>query len=351
MNGTARQDIVWMDWAKLIGIFLVVFGHLLQNLQDWRTGNWQYVELQELWNVIYIFHMPLFFVLSGYMYKESHSFKKIFYSLVVPYFIYQLLFLPAAFAMNVRNESFSIGFLCKQLLGCVLGDGYNTPISFYDCLPCWFIVSMIQIRLFFHFVPINKRSIISLLILCPAVLILLKVYNINLIFCLDSTCMAIPYFLIGYYIAKRNVVVSRFKSSGGGYFCSLLCLITLLLIYKINGTAQMNGPSFGNSVLLNYLGGLSGSLMIIFFVLKFKCIGSNSKLIARNTLFLIFYHWVVLLVFGFVGFFSMWKLIDNLVWAISIMVIYAILVLYSSIPVINYLNNKYPIVLGKKRII
>ncbi len=113
----------------------------------------------------------------------------------------------------------------------------------------------------------------------------------------------------------------------------------------------MNGPSFGNSVLLNYLGGLSGSLMIIFFVLKFKCIGGNSKLIARNTLFLIFYHWVVILVFGFVGFFSIWKLIDNYVWTISMMVISAILVLYSSIPVVNYLNNKYPIVLGKKRII
>ena len=113
----------------------------------------------------------------------------------------------------------------------------------------------------------------------------------------------------------------------------------------------MNGPSFGNSVLLNYLGGLSGSLMIIFFVLKFKCIGGNSKLIARNTLFLIFYHWVVIHVLGFVGFFSMWKLIDNYVWTISMMVISAILVLYSSIPVVNYLNNKYPIVLGKKRII
>lgn len=113
----------------------------------------------------------------------------------------------------------------------------------------------------------------------------------------------------------------------------------------------MNGPSFGNSVLLNYLGGLSGSLMIIFIVLKFKRIGNNFKLIARNTLFLIFYHWVVLLVLGFVGFFNMWKLIDNYVWAAFMMAMYAILVLYSSIPIINYLNKKYPIVLGKKKVI
>ncbi len=113
----------------------------------------------------------------------------------------------------------------------------------------------------------------------------------------------------------------------------------------------MNGPSFGKNILLNYIGGISGSMMIIFFVLKFSSISNKHKLIARNTLFLIFYHWVVLFVLSFFGFFNLWKLIDNYVWAASMMAIYAILVLYSSIPVINYLNKKYPIVLGKKKIL
>lgn len=212
MVDSTRMDIVWMDWAKFIGIFLVVFGHLLQ-----RTGDWHYPELQELWNVIYLFHMPLFFVLSGYMYKESYGFKKIFFTLVVPYIIYQLLFLPAAFAMNVRAEGFSVAYLRKQFVGIVLGDGYNTSISYYDCLPCWFIVSMIQLRLFFHFVPINKKNCILLLILCPVILLLLKVYNIDLIFCLDSTLMAIPYFLTGYALARREFM-TIIKSTGGGIY-------------------------------------------------------------------------------------------------------------------------------------
>ena len=344
MKEVTRQDIVWMDWAKIIGIFLVIFGHLLQ-----RTGHWHHPELMELWIFVYLFHMPLFFVLSGYMYKESQSYKKIFFALVVPYIIYQLLFFPAAFAMNVRNEGFSILFLCKQLLGIVLGDGYNTSISFYDCLPCWFIVSIIQVRLFFHFVPINRKSIILLLILCPALLLLLKAYNVDLIFCLDTTLMAIPYFLIGNVLAREDCL-TKIKTAWGGYLCSSLCLIILLMVYRINGSAQMNGPFFGKNIILNYLGGISGSMMVIFFVLKFKRISYNGKLMARNTLFLIFYHWVVLLVFGVVGFFNMWKLIDNYVWAAIMMATYAILVLYSSIPVISYLNKKYPIVLGKKKV-
>lgn len=344
MKEVTRQDIVWMDWAKFIGIFLVIYVHLLQ-----RTGNWHHPELLELYRAIAFFVMPLFFVLSGYMYKGSHSFKKIFFALIVPYLIYQLLYLPAAFAINVKKCGFSIAFLCKHFLGFILGDGYNTSISYYDCLPCWFIVSMIQVRILFHFVPINRKSKILLLIICPAILQLLKVYNIDLIFCLDSTLMAIPYFLIGHFMANREYL-ARVKTDWGGCFCALLSLIALLIIYKTNGPAQINGPSFGKNILLNYLGGISGCMMVIFFVLNFKRIGNNGKLIARNTLFLIFYHWAVLLVLGFVGFFNLWRLIDNYVWAAIMMATYAMLVLYSSIPVISYLNKKYPIVLGKKKV-
>ena len=349
MKDVAKQDIVWMDWAKFFGIFLVVFGHLLQRTVDWRTGEWYHPELLEFWNVIYLFHMPLFFVLSGYMYKESHSFKKIFHSLVAPYLIYQILFLPAAFALNLRNEGFSAALLCKHLLGVILGDGYNTSISYYDCLPCWFIISIIQVRLFFHFVHINRKNCISLLVICPIILLLLKEYDIDLFFCLDSTLMAIPYFLIGHAVAKGKFL-SRIKSTGGGIICSLLCLIVMLIEYRINGPAQIIGPSFGENILLCYIGGVSGSLMVIFLVLNIKHINNDHRLIARNTLFLIFYHWVVLGVLGFVGFFKLWKLIDNFVWTSLIMAMFAIMVLYSSIPVISYLNNNYPIVLGKKKI-
>lgn len=343
MKEDARQEIIWMDWAKFIGIFLVVFGHLLQTMD-----NWHHPELLYLWNLIYCFHMPLFFVLSGYMYKESHSFKKIFHTLVIPYFIYQLLFLPAALVMNMRDDGFSFVLLCKQVLGVFLGDGYNTSISYYDCLPCWFIVSMIQIRIIFHFMSINRRSIFLLLIVCPVLLLLFKVYNIDLVFCFDCTLLAIPYFLIGYVLAKRELL-SKIKTNGGGYLCSLLCMIILVIVYKVNGPTQMNGPSYGKNLLLNYIGGLAGSLMIIFAVIKIKKIDIYTKQVARNTLFLIFYHWVVLLVFGHIGFFNLWKNFDNFVWAAFVMVAYSILVLYSSIPIICFLNKKYPVVLGKKK--
>ncbi len=126
-------------------------------------------------------------------------------------------------------------------------------------------------------------------------------------------------------------------------------MIILVIVYRVNGPTQMNGPSYGKNLLLNYIGGLAGSLMIIFAVIKIKKIDIYTKQVARNTLFLIFYHWVVLLVFGHIGFFNLWKIFDNFVWAAFVMVAYSILVLYSSIHIICFLNKKYPVVLGKKK--
>ena len=53
-----RQN--WIDWSKSIGIYLVVLGHCSFFNKD-------------IEGFIYTFHMPLFFMISGYLYKGNHS--------------------------------------------------------------------------------------------------------------------------------------------------------------------------------------------------------------------------------------------------------------------------------------
>ena len=50
----------WIDWAKAIGILLVVMGHVDTKLTGANA-------------LIYAFHMPLFFVVSGYLSYNSIS--------------------------------------------------------------------------------------------------------------------------------------------------------------------------------------------------------------------------------------------------------------------------------------
>ena len=60
-----KKDIVWLDYARTLGIFLVIFGHCLQTFPEWKING----ILRGLWDYIYLFHMPLFFIISGFLFK------------------------------------------------------------------------------------------------------------------------------------------------------------------------------------------------------------------------------------------------------------------------------------------
>lgn len=181
---------------------------------------------------------------------------KIVKTLIVPYLFYQFIYLPILF---VYKQGFSdIGLLGKLLCGIFLGDGYETEYSIPVCLPCWFIVSIIQLRLLFLLVPINKGTTSILGCFSIAFLLLRKFYNFDLLFCLDSTVMAIPYFLLGHYLNTYR----DFGKRGSLYSMALVLALIVGVVLYFNGSAQMNGPSFGKSVFLNYAAGVSGTFCI-----------------------------------------------------------------------------------------
>ena len=63
-----KKDIVWLDYARTFGIFLVIFGHCLQTFPAWKVNEC----LRGIWDYVYLFHMPLFFVISGFLFKVQN---------------------------------------------------------------------------------------------------------------------------------------------------------------------------------------------------------------------------------------------------------------------------------------
>ena len=53
------KRMVWIDWMKAIGIYLVVLGHFFS------VGE----------KFIYVFHVPLFFLISGFVLISSRAFR------------------------------------------------------------------------------------------------------------------------------------------------------------------------------------------------------------------------------------------------------------------------------------
>ncbi|HDY8515303.1 TPA: acyltransferase family protein, partial [Klebsiella pneumoniae] len=61
---------VWVDYAKALGIILVVAGHVNRGL--YSSGIYISKQFYTLFDsVIYTFHMPLFFFLSGLFFVKS----------------------------------------------------------------------------------------------------------------------------------------------------------------------------------------------------------------------------------------------------------------------------------------
>lgn len=60
----------WVDYAKALGIILLVYGHVANGLSNAgiETG---FKFFETIYRIIYSFHMPLFFFLSGYFFYTS----------------------------------------------------------------------------------------------------------------------------------------------------------------------------------------------------------------------------------------------------------------------------------------
>lgn len=95
MNYTERFE--WVDYAKAIGICLVVYGHVARGLVSaglmTNSTSHQYID-----SVIYSFHMPLFFFLSGLFLISSFQSKGLNRALgskvdtiIYPYILWSLL--------------------------------------------------------------------------------------------------------------------------------------------------------------------------------------------------------------------------------------------------------------------
>lgn len=104
-----KRDMA-MDWLKGIAIVLVVVGHNLYGIKS-MTG---------FYNIIYSFHMPLFFFVSGYLEekgKGKRNSKKLIarraVNLLLPYFTWTIVY---NYNMIVSGKTDWIEIL-KQLLG------------------------------------------------------------------------------------------------------------------------------------------------------------------------------------------------------------------------------------------
>ncbi|HLO29768.1 MAG TPA: acyltransferase family protein [Anaerolineales bacterium] len=142
MNTVPSKRIEYLDIARGLGILLVVLGHNdLGALSPFAH------------QVIYSFHIPLFFFLSGYFINTSISFfdyfKKRFHSILKPYLFTIFLIYFASVSFEKMSFQNAIGRILKSLYG---------SIDYIDWGQLWFLPQLFVVSLYaFIFISLVSR--------------------------------------------------------------------------------------------------------------------------------------------------------------------------------------------------
>ena len=63
-----EQRIEWLDWLKGMGIMLVIIGHSFRDEMRVVSSVADFI-----YSLIYVFHMPLFFAIAGYLFHLNYK--------------------------------------------------------------------------------------------------------------------------------------------------------------------------------------------------------------------------------------------------------------------------------------
>lgn len=196
-----KRDVTF-DIMKGLGILLVIIGH---------TNDIPYI----LNNFICSFHMPLFFLLSGYFYspqKNNILIKKNAKRLLSPYVFtgFIIIFLNIVIATNSNNYN----LIWKSIIAVLYGTGSKHTSLYWGDMPyigpIWFLLALFWAKLIWNYiVKINAKSDVKLIValLISFLATLLDRYFINLPFSFLPGLSAIIFIAIGQEIKNYKLPI------------------------------------------------------------------------------------------------------------------------------------------------
>lgn len=195
MQNKSNRNL-YIDIVKGIAIILVVYGHCIEYYStEYLNGNFFYSDL--IHKIIYSFHMPLFMLVSGYLFYGSirkHlwicNFQSRFTKLLLPIFLWNSLYLI------IRN---SIDFIDGKPV--LLKEEI---LSYFTAL--WFLWALFWCSIIVLFVNRWFRDNIFIYIALLIVMLFIPgIYGINLY------VYMYPYFVVG-YMGNKYQITDKLKS-------------------------------------------------------------------------------------------------------------------------------------------
>lgn len=250
----------WIDFARAVGIFLVILGHC-------EIPN-------ELKQRIYLFHMPLFFIISGLLWNVERNkdlgfgefAKKKIKAYVIPYFkiaFVCLLIRGVLFnSFTMESTAFWDAFQ-KYIYGIfVLSRGNVNYLP--SCSPIWFLTCLFCAEILFYWIMKHGRP--SVFVISCMVVSFFISGKFRLVWNLDTAICVIPFLYFGVII--RRWIYKDYAKTLRYTFMLMLCIISSLSLAVCNWDTSFAGNSY-NNFPLTYLLSVTISVTILIICKEF----------------------------------------------------------------------------------
>jgi Fucose 4-O-acetylase and related acetyltransferases len=282
------QRIESFDILKGIGITLMIVGHFLMG------------QGTKVYDFIYSFHMPLFFIVTGYFYKQEplpKLLKKNRDQLFFPYLAMCVIII--VLTQIQQSHDFSI-----DLIRTIKGMG-----------PGWFLLAMFWARIEFHFLLkiLPKYNLVLSLAISSFVCYIANNHNFPPSFAFFPSLIGLFFISIGYYI--RAYSLPDFDKKNSPFLISFGVLLWFTI--SLYGKVRMSECIFKLSII-----DFCGSILGTFIAYKLSQLIEN-----RN--------WRIKPILSNAGKYSLVILFFH-------SIDYCVSLWYYCVPIWNYIDQKLP---------
>ena len=263
----------WVDDVKVIACIFVVLGHFFQSMT--KANILPENDLYQWFNTtIYYFHVPLFFICSGYLYQKYSKVNSVdgWFRNVV----------KKALALGVPYATFTtVTWILKKVFSRSVNDqigGLVDTLFFHPTSPYWYLYALFFIFLVTPTFSCMKAAMVGLIIALVAKTLILigggySVYAVSTVLSNEI------WFVLGMSICAVNVQLKGRKVQGT--ICGLLFIILSILVY----TVRISGA------LTSFVMGLLACVAVIMMTVGFEGqFGKSMDFLAKYTMPIFLMH-------------------------------------------------------------
>ena len=263
----------WVDDVKVIACILVVLGHFFQSMT--KANILPENDLYQWFNTtIYYFHVPLFFICSGYLYQK--------YSKVSDFINWKKNVIKKALALGVPYVTFTTAtWVLKTVFSGSVNDqvgGLGDTLLLHPTAPYWYLYALFFIFLVTPTFSTMKTTVIGLIVAVVAKALILTGGGTG-IYAISTVLANEIWFVLGMSICAFDL---RLKGkSGRGIIIGILFLGLSVAVYMAN---------IRNSAV-SFALGLMACAAIILLAVDFKeKTGRAMRFLAKYTMPIFLMH-------------------------------------------------------------